>query len=205
MKTLVLDLGGVFYPSTEPDAAYWARWAGQCALSPDDLAARFWHGPDIERANIGAISAEDYYMRSAARLDLAADLVRAMVVELFVGEPNLALIDFVRALRARGVPVSALTNSWAPETELMARPEFAGLFDQIISSADVGTTKPGEAIYRIVMNRLGLAPAEVVFVDDNPGNVAAAKALGWAAIHFVDTAQAIADIGRALNAADVAR
>lgn len=126
MRTLVLDLGGVFYPATEPDAAYWARWARQCALPADDLAARFWHGPDIERANVGAISAEDYYARSAARLDLAVDLVRAMVVELFVGEPNLALIDFVRGLRARGVPVSGLTNSWAPEAELRPGPNSPG-------------------------------------------------------------------------------
>jgi epoxide hydrolase-like predicted phosphatase len=199
MRTLVLDLGGVFYPASEPDAAWWSRWASQCAMPADDLAARFWHGPDIERANVGAISAEDYYARSASRLNLAVDLVRAMVVELFVGEPNLALIDFVRALRASGVPVSALTNSWAPETELMARPEFSGLFDHIISSADVGTTKPGDAIYRIVMDRLGLAPADAVFVDDNAGNVAAARALGWEAIRFVDTAQAIAEIDRAFG------
>lgn len=55
------------------------------------------------------------------------------------------------------------------------------------------------------MDRLSITATDVVFVDDNPGNVATAKALGWEAIRFVDTAQAIADLGLAFHAASVTR
>ena len=119
-----------------------------------------------------------------------------MVLELFVGEVDHEFAAFVRELRAAGVPVSALTNSWSSESELQARIEFEALFDQVISSADVGTTKPGEAIYRIAMERLGLGPGDLVFVDDTARNVEVANALGWTAIQFDSTAQAIADISR---------
>jgi epoxide hydrolase-like predicted phosphatase len=196
MKTLVLDIGGVFYPGSGPDEAYWARWAGPSAIEPEELSRRFWHGPDIELANVGAISAEDYYARSSSRLGISIDVVRAMVLELFVGEVNYEFAAFVRTLRAAGVPVSALTNSWSSQSELKARTEFRDLFDQVISSADVGTTKPGGAIYRIAMERLGLGHRDLVFVDDTARNVEVASALGWTAIQFVSTAQAIADISR---------
>ena len=165
-------------------------------MQPDELARRFWHGPDIELANVGAISAEDYYTRSSVRLDLPTDLVRAMVSELFVGEFNHEFAGFVRQLRAAGVPISALTNNWSGESELMARQELRGLFDRVISSADVGTTKPGEAIYRIALERLGRGRGDVLFVDDNVQNVETARSLGWTSIHFVRTTHAIGAIGR---------
>lgn len=196
VRTLVLDIGGVLYRGAGPDEAYWTRWAAPCAMQASELAREFWYGPDIELANIGTISADEYYARSSRRLGIASDLVRAMVLELFVGEINYEFAGFVRELRATGVPVSALTNSWWSQTELMARKELAGLFDQIISSADVGKTKPGEPIYHIAMERLQLGHDDSVFVDDTASNVATAHALGWTAIHFVSTEQAIGDLRR---------
>lgn len=169
-------------------------------MRAEDLARGFWHGPDVELANVGAISAEDYYARASSRLGIDADLVRAMVRELFVGEVNREFAAFVRTLRVSGVPVSALTNSWSSQSEIMARPEFHEVFDQVISSADVGMAKPDEGIYHVTMERLSLGCSDLVFVDDSAANVATARELGWKAIHFVSTAQALAEIGAAFEA-----
>src|SRR5262249_26249926 len=45
-------------------------------------------------------------------------------------------------------------------------------------SGDLGLRKPSPAIYRHALERLGVTPAEVTFVDDRPRNLDAARALG---------------------------
>lgn len=81
----------------------------------------------------------------------------------------------------------------------MARQEFHVLFDHVVSSADVGTTKPGEAIYHLAMERLRLGPGDLVFVDDIGAKVATALALGWRSIQFISTAQVIPEIDEAFR------
>jgi FMN phosphatase YigB (HAD superfamily) len=49
------------------------------------------------------------------------------------------------------------------------------------------------------MGRLGITPAQAVFVDDNAENVAAARALGIHGIPFGSTAQAIAALDALLS------
>jgi FMN phosphatase YigB (HAD superfamily) len=54
-----------------------------------------------------------------------------------------------------------------------------------VASFRVGAVKPTAEIYREAERRLGLEPAETVFVDDLAPNVAGAEARGWRAIHHV--------------------
>jgi len=51
-------------------------------------------------------------------------------------------------------------------------------------SGEVGVAKPARRIYEILFERTGLRPEELLFVDDSLANVAAAEALGMAAIHY---------------------
>lgn len=61
---------------------------------------------------------------------------------------------------------------------------ICGLFDGIICSADVGLAKPEPKIYALAAERLGLSPAECVFVDDLERNIEAAHETGMHAIRF---------------------
>ncbi len=56
----------------------------------------------------------------------------------------------------------------------------------ILISGDVGLTKPDPAIYLACARRFSLRSDETVFIDDSPANVAAARELGWDAVHFTD-------------------
>jgi 2-haloacid dehalogenase len=62
----------------------------------------------------------------------------------------------------------------------------ADCFDVFATSAEVGVMKPDAHIYNVVLERLGIAPAEAIFVDDFIQNVEAARRLGMQAVHFVD-------------------
>jgi len=57
-------------------------------------------------------------------------------------------------------------------------------FDFFISSAIEGTKKPDPKIYEIALQRLSLAPSDVLFMDDNLQNVETAKNLGMKTIYW---------------------
>jgi HAD superfamily hydrolase (TIGR01509 family) len=70
------------------------------------------------------------------------------------------------------------------------------LFDVVYCSGDEGHVKPERVVYQTTLERLGVAAGEAVFIDDTPGHVAAARALGIAGIVFTGGQQ----LGQELNA-----
>jgi arylsulfatase A-like enzyme len=81
----------------------------------------------------------------------------------------------------------------------MERYGFADITDVIIYSHEVGLKKPDPRVYALTGERLGVAPREVVFLDDGPQAVQGARAAGWQAVLFQDTRQAIADVEACLT------
>ena len=58
---------------------------------------------------------------------------------------------------------------------------MAGLFQAVVVSADVGWRKPKPAIFEAAFRRLGIGPADALFVGDRADiDVVGAKAVGMA-------------------------
>lgn len=93
--------------------------------------------------------------------------------------------DWLRRLKAKGYGIYGLTN-WSAETlpQVMEHYDFFSLFDGIVVSGEEHLLKPDPRIYRVLLNRYHLNPAECLFVDDNPQNVAAAKRIGMWGLTF---------------------
>jgi putative hydrolase of the HAD superfamily len=116
--------------------------------------------------------------------------------------PNEPMLDLMRELRDRTFRMAILTNNVREWEELWrSKLPLDEIFDLIVDSAWVGMRKPDPAIYLLTVERLedGLEPAECLFVDDNEGNVEAARELGMTAIHFRSTEQAIEEIRAAVD------
>ncbi|MGW7686169.1 HAD family hydrolase [Kribbella sp. NPDC054772] len=82
-------------------------------------------------------------------------------------------------LQALGLPTYALTNFSGEKWEV-AKDAFPILthFDGEVVSGVEQTTKPDEKIYRILIDRFGLDPAQTFYTDDMAYNVDAARAVG---------------------------
>ena len=105
--------------------------------------------------------------------------------------PELALplidgsIRLMRALRAKAVPVFALTNASAETLEAHADAlPFLADFDRLYVSGRMGVMKPDPAIYRMVEADCAIAPDRLLFTDDRAENIAAAARRGWRTHHF---------------------
>ena len=93
----------------------------------------------------------------------------------------------VERLAGAGVPLFCLTN-FGDEFWQLFRPTqpIFDHFDDIIVSGVEKIAKPEPRIYEIVEERSGRVGANLFFTDDNPANIAAAKARGWDAHLFSD-------------------
>lgn len=94
-------------------------------------------------------------------------------------------IALQRALRAKGVPVFALTNfgKYSFE-EALPKMDFLTDFDRLYVSGRMGVIKPDARIYEMVEEDCGLPPASLLFTDDRADNITAAARRGWRTHQF---------------------
>ncbi|XUW88117.1 HAD family phosphatase [Burkholderia sp. M6-3] len=104
-------------------------------------------------------------------------------------------VAIMEKLEAAEVPLFGLTN-WSAETFPYAWEHYPVLrrFRDIVVSGRVGLVKPDPAIFAAMRERIdvqlpGVEPGELVFIDDNLKNAAAATALGWHGVHHTNAAQ----------------
>ena len=109
--------------------------------------------------------------------------------EMLNGEIS-GTVEIFRRLKSAGMPLYALSN-WSHEAFPVAynRYDFMKLFDGLVVSGYEKLLKPDHAIYRVLMKRYNVNPAESVYIDDNKPNADAAAELGFNAIHFTSPEQ----------------
>jgi 2-haloacid dehalogenase len=193
IKAVVFDFGGVLidwnpeylYRQLIPDEAE-RRWflTHVCSM---DWVVRQDGGQPIAEATTELI----------ARFTDHEALIRAFYErwhEMVAGvlDDGVAIME---KLEAAEVPLFGLTN-WSAETFPYAWENYPVLrrFRDIIVSGRVGLVKPDPAIFAAMLERIhaqmpGIEPSELVFIDDNPKNAAAATALGWYGVHHISAAQ----------------
>jgi len=111
------------------------------------------------------------------------------------------VVHKIRELKDRGFRLGLLTNN-VKEFGEHWRTMFPleELFEEVVDSSHVGMRKPERGIYELTCTRMGVAPTETIFVDDNLDNVEAARAYGMEAVHFGENPwDAIAEIDAILS------
>lgn len=94
-------------------------------------------------------------------------------------------IRLQRALRAKGVPVFALTNFGRHTFEdALPKMDFLQDFDRLYVSGVMGVIKPDPRIYQMVEEDCGVAPDRLLFTDDRADNITAAARRGWRTHQF---------------------
>jgi putative hydrolase of the HAD superfamily len=72
-------------------------------------------------------------------------------------------------------------------------------FEHVIESSKAGVRKPDPRIYQMMCEKLGLEPAQCIYLDDLGINCKPAATLGMAAIKVVSGEQALAELGAVLG------
>jgi epoxide hydrolase-like predicted phosphatase len=196
IRAVYFDLGGVIV-RTEFQAPR-QRLAERFDREYDDLVKLVFDSETALQATLGLISEDEHWAAIARRLHLPEAEIQAVRDEFFAGDvTDLLLLGIMRGLR-KHYKVGLISNAWSGLRPWIIDKKFADAFDAMTISAEVRVAKPDPAIFRIALEKLEVAPAEAVFLDDFPANVTGARALGMHAIHFTHAEKALAELNQIL-------
>jgi 2-haloacid dehalogenase len=101
------------------------------------------------------------------------------------GDAIQGTVELLNELKRAGYPVYGLSN-WSCESFAWVKDRYAFLkdLDDYLLSGMVKTTKPGEQIFRLFLERIGRPAEECVFIDDVQANVETAQRLGFTTILY---------------------
>ena len=186
-KAVVWDFGNVIvrwnprtlYSKIFPDPA-------ECDRFLSDVCTMAWHAP----TDCGVGFAENCAALAAVHPQHEAEIWawHRRWDEMFSG-PIAETESAIEALHAAGVPQYGLSNiSHETLDSTMAMSPAFGRLAGVVASGLEGVMKPDPAIYRVVCERYGVTPGEILFVDDSARNIEAAAAFGYDTHHFTDPA-----------------
>lgn len=102
-------------------------------------------------------------------------------------------VKLLRALRAKKIPVFALSNFGIGSFEYAETVyPFLGEFDRRYVSGYMQVVKPDHTIYQMLEDDCGVAPSGLLFADDRQENIDVADARGWQT-HLFETPQGFSD------------
>ncbi|KAI9437689.1 HAD-like domain-containing protein [Lactarius indigo] len=180
-SVLIFDLGDVLFTWSPVTAT---------SISPRTLKAilssTIWQ--QYER---GRISEDECYRLSGERFGLDPEEVRRALVGARASlRFNDAFIRFICDLQAESqgaLRIFVMSNISAPDyADTRAKPTEWGVFERVFTSAAAGMRKPDLCFFKFVLDEIKAEPSSVVFIDDKPENVLAARSLGINGIVFDD-------------------
>ena len=199
-KGLLVDFGGVLTTNV------FRAFAGFCdreGLDADHVRRAFREDETARELlfelELGRLDEREFARGFGAAIGLPEERAEGLVERLWADiGPDEDMVEAVAAARAAGVRTGLISNSWGTaltyEPALMER-----LFDATVISHLVGLRKPDPEIYALGAQRLGLPPEECVFVDDLPGNLKPARAMGMATVHHTVASETIPQLADLLG------
>lgn len=200
IKAVIFDFGGVM--TSSPFEAF-ARYEAQHGLpaglirrvnatNPDDNA---W--AKLERSEIDVAGFDALFLAESTAL--GHPVPGRDVLPLLHGDLRAGMVAALKACRQR-FRVACITNNISGDRDPVTAGhmiDVLALFELVIESSKVGLRKPDPRIYLMACERLGVEPAECIYLDDLGINCKPAAALGMTAIKVTSEAQALADLAAA--------
>jgi len=181
-QSVIFDLGKVVF-DVSFDRVF-QSWAASSRRTFEYIKSRFAFDELFDKFERNEISPAQFRAAVSKRLDIQIsdeDFDRGWC-DLYL--PVYNDIDNLLLSLKRNCKLVALTNTNVIHNSVW-RVKYAETlqhFEKIFSSHEIGTRKPEEKSFRIVIDYLQCKPVEAIFLDDNADNIKGAKELGIATI-----------------------
>jgi FMN phosphatase YigB (HAD superfamily) len=198
VRFVYFDMNGVLVRAAVSKACM--KLAEESGVTPDVIETIFWqYNSDVCR---GSMSLDEFNTILAERLEMLVDWNRyyLMAVE---ATPGIAeLVEWT----SENYRVGLVSNTFPGLMPLMfERGILPGShFDVVIDSSEVHALKPEARMFEIAAERAGVETSQILLVDDDRLNLAAAGQLGWRTMAFdaYEPEESIVAVSTALQPAD---
>ena len=195
LRAVAFDYGMVLSGPPEPQAHQQLK--DITGLPHDEFERFYW--ADRHAYDRGELTGQAYWEKfvSDARLDLTPQQISRLnsVDATLWTTTNPAMLAWQQTLRRRGLKTAILSNMGDTVlVSLEAAFPWLNDFDVLIWSYQHNLAKPEPEIYHLLLERLGTAPEETLFLDDKLVNIEAARHLGLHALQFSTVEQLRQDL-----------
>lgn len=175
IKAIVVDLGGVLF--AEGKSVALEKLARAHGYQPG-LVAPILSSPKSVLLRKGLISEDDFWQWAKQRLPPSYDcgLIRDEWYNGYVLDPE--VYRLVANLRENYEIIAFSGNIKSRVDFLEAKYRFRHLFHREIYSFDFHMTKPEKEFVRAMLDSAGVAPRDIVYIDDNDAYANPARELG---------------------------
>jgi FMN phosphatase YigB (HAD superfamily) len=191
IKAILIDIGGVLWHP--PETPLHVNWAARCSLSPKEFDEIVYNSEWSSQALMGKLSGEKMWENIGNQLGLLPIERSQCEEDYWIGRWDTEILDHCRSLRSR-YKLGVLSDAESTAREKVKNWINESLFDVIVFSSEVGVCKPDPRVFHCVIEELGVAACETLFIDDREKNVDGAKALGIHAIHYKNRSQVLSAI-----------
>ena len=117
-------------------------------------------------------------------------------IDRYVAETrgNPGVLKILRKLKMNEYKLAVLSNAIPPHAQHIRKKHSLEDFDVVIFSCEVGMKKPDEAVYRLVLEKLGTPADTCIFIDDNAEYLKPARNIGMKTIHYLNAEQLDAEL-----------
>lgn len=195
IRAIAFDYGMVLSGPPEPAAR--AQLLRITGLSEEQFESLYW--VDRHDYDRGELTGLEFWQKLArdARLHLDEDALHRLNTwdaAMWTTE-NPPMIRWQQRLRSQGFATGILSNMGdAVLASIEQNLPWTRDFDAHIWSYQHRCAKPEPVIYRLLLQALGTAPEETLFLDDKQVNIDAALRIGMQALVFTDVAQLRQDL-----------
>jgi len=198
INTVIFDMGGVLLKTENP--APREALAARFGVTRMELEAFIFMSETSLRSEVGDLSDKDHWETALRHFKQPVNDYMAVYDEYFSGDAiDQELLGFVVSLKP-AYQVGLLSNAWMNARMLLDMHfNFIDVFDVSVFSSEVGIRKPDQAIFKLMLEKMGVKAENAVFIDDMPLNVEGAISAGLHAIRYTDTPQIINALKIMLN------
>ncbi len=163
------------------------------AFAPDRLLPAITGQVGDEQWRAGVVDDLAERHGSRARAQAAVDAWSAPV-----GRVDHEVLDLLAAARTH-VPVVLVSNATTRLERDLAALGLATHLDAVVNTSRIGVVKPDPRVFRYAAAVVGVDLSRCLFVDDQPGNVEAAQALGMLGLTYTGPDSLRAALGDAAS------
>ena len=181
-KIIIFDMGGVLV-NLDWDAVL-TPFNKLSSKGAEAVRREVVNGPTVKQSMLGRIGPKEFHTTLCEKLGVELEYPKFLSIWVRLLRPNKEILPLVERLKSSHKLVLGSNTDEIHHTYCQQHVEALAPFDESFLSFQMGLLKPDPQFFLHILNKLGAAPSDCVFIDDTTENVESARSVGMTGLQF---------------------